>query len=513
MEFDFIFQGGTVIDGTKQCKPFVADVGIKADKITAVGDLSGAKSGNTIKLRKQILSPGFIDVHVHSEMSILNGRDQLAGVSQGVTTQFLAPDGFGWACLDPQRSREMWHYTQFCYGETNASLDWKTAQDYIDIFPGKIPLNVCSQVPHCAIRLAVMGWEGRVATNQEIKAMKQYTIEWMEAGAVGICLGLDYQPSANADLSELVELCKVVSDYGGIYAAHVRYAILGRKKAWEETLELSRRSGIPVHISHERVDEVSIDILNQAERDGIDLTFESYLYPAGMTHFTMQLPMEIQVGSPQEVLAKLSHQNVRSKSISHLQKNGMTGHEVIGYTKSGRYIGMTLTSAANDVGKTIEEFAYDLIIEEDGVETLIFPWPTPHQENEEILNQTAAHPKMMIASDGIYEVPHPHPRGYGCFAQVLRKFVRERKIIPLEEAIWKMSGFPAERFGLTDRGQIAEGFSADLVVLDPETVADLATWGNPIQTAVGIDYVMVNGELVISGAEATGKLPGRLLRR
>ena len=119
---------------------------------------------------------------------------------------------------------------------------------------------------------------------------------------------------------------------------------------------------------------------------------------------------------------------------------------------------------------------------------------------------------MMIASDGIYEVPHPHPRGYGCFAQVLRKFVRERKIIPLEEAIWKMSGFPAERFGLTDRGQIAEGFSADLVVLDPETVADLATWGDPIQTAVGIDYVMVNGELVISEAEATGKLPGRLLR-
>ena len=152
MEFDFIFQGGTVIDGTKQCEPFVADVGIKADKITAVGDLSGAKSGNTIKLRKQTLSPGFIDVHVHSEMSILNGRDQLAGVSQGVTTQFLAPDGFGWACLDPQRSREMWHYTQFCYGETNASLDWETAQDYIDIFPGKIPLNVCSQVPHCAIR-------------------------------------------------------------------------------------------------------------------------------------------------------------------------------------------------------------------------------------------------------------------------------------------------------------------------------------------------------------------------
>ena len=253
--------------------------------------------------------------------------------------------------------------------------------------------------------------------------------------------------------------------------------------------------------------------MNQAERDGIDLTFESYLYPAGMTHFTMQLPMKIQVGAPQEVLAKLRHQSIRSKSLAHLRKNGMTGHEVIGYTKSGRYIGMTLVSAAKSVRKTIEEFAYDLIIEEDGVETLIFPWLTPHQENEVILNQTAAHPKMMIASDGIYEVPHPHPRGYGCFAQVLRKFVRERKIIPLEEAIWKMSGFPAERFGLKDRGQIAEGFGADLVVLDPETVADLATWADPIQTAIGIDYVMVNGELVISEGETTGKLPGRVLRR
>ncbi|MDP7281365.1 MAG: amidohydrolase family protein, partial [Candidatus Poribacteria bacterium] len=186
---------------------------------------------------------------------------------------------------------------------------------------------------------------------------------------------------------------------------------------------------------------------------------------------------------------------------------------IIGYTQSGRYIGMTLQEAAESVNQSIDEFAYNLVVEEEGVETLIMFWQIPEEKSERILNHTAVHPRMMIASDGVYEIPHPHPRGYGCFAQFGRKFVRERQLLSWEEAIWKMSGFPAERFGLKDRGQLKEGLAADIVVFDPETLADKSTWSDPLQPAVGVEHVLVNGQQVIADSAVTNQLPGRVLRR
>ena len=240
MQFDCIIRNGKIADGTGASEPFPADIGVVGDRIAALGDLGKAQAQSSIEAGGQIVCPGFIDVHIHAEIALLGGRDQLASVSQGVTTQLLAPDGFGWAPLDPERARQMWDYTKFAYGEADLQFDWPTAESYLSLFPGRIPANVYPQVPHCAVRLRAMGWEARTATDAELKSMEESTREWMEAGAGALCLGLDYQPSAHADMRELVALCKVAASYGGIYAAHIRNQTLGRKAAWEETMELSR---------------------------------------------------------------------------------------------------------------------------------------------------------------------------------------------------------------------------------------------------------------------------------
>ena len=513
MRFDTIIAGGNIVDGTGEREPFIADIGIQDDQIAAIGDLSDAETPRRISAERQVVCPGFVDVHVHSEIALLGGRDQFAAVSQGVTTHLAAPDGFGWAPLSPEQAREMWHYTQFAYGDAEVPLNWQTPDEYLSMFDGRIPANLYPQVPHCAVRLGAMGWEPRPATLDELKVMERTTREWLEAGACCLCLGLDYQPSANADLHELVYLSKIAAAYDAIYAAHIRYRILGRKQAWEETIEIAQRAEIPVHISHERVDDEAADVLERVEKAQIDLTFESYLYPAGMTHLAMMLPMEYQTGAPADMLAHLRDPEVREASIAYLRDELRGGNQIVGYNRSGRFIGMTLAEAAESTGKSHETFAFDFIQEEAAIETFVMPWATPPEENERILNRTASHPRMMIASDGVYNIPHPHPRSYGCFVQYLGKFVRERQLISLKEAIYKMSGFPAARFRLSDRGGIDRGLAADIVVFDPETVAASSTWSDPVQSPVGVNYVFVNGVPVVEEGNVTGQLPGRVLRQ
>ena len=512
VEYDIIIAGGNVIDGGGINEPFTADIGILGDLIAAIGDLKGATSKKTISADGFVVCPGFVDVHVHSEISLLGGRDQYAAVRQGVTTHLAAPDGFGWAPLPKKLAEELWHYTQFAYGDDEVSLNWNSPDEYLSMFEDRIPANLYPQVPHCSVRLAAMGWDARPATSDELKVMERITREWLESGACCLCLGLDYQPSANADLNELVYLSKVAASYDAIYAAHIRYQLIGRKAAWEETIDIAQDANIPVHISHERVDDESAEVLERIDREDIDLTFESYLYPAGMTHLAMMLPMEYQTGTPDAMLANLENDAVREESLPYLRDKLGKGNQIVGYNRSGRYIGKTLIDSAKSENKSIEEFAYDFIQDELAIETFIMPWVTTPEENEIILNQTATHPRMMIASDGVYNIPHPHPRSHGCFVQYLGKFVRERKLVSLKEAIYKMSGFPAERFRLSDRGIISEGLAADIVIFDPDTVSDRSTWFDPVQPAVGVDWVFVNGIPVVENGNVNNKLPGKVLR-
>jgi N-acyl-D-amino-acid deacylase len=494
---------------------------VQGDQIAAVGDLAGAQATVVVDARDRVVCPGFIDVHVHSEIALLGlgdpktrEQDQLAGVRQGVTTNLLSPDGFGWAGLSRAAGREMWRYTQFAYGEADPDLDGLTVPEYLALFEGRTPANVYPQVPHGAIRLQAMGWAGRAASEDELSEMLCSVHEWMDAGAGSLCLGLDYQPGANANLDELVTLAAAAAERGGIYAAHTRNQALGRAGAWRETMQVARRARIPVHISHERVDRESDPILQEVDRAGLDLTFESYLYPAGMTHLALYLPLEVQAGSLDAMLARMQDPQVRQAALPHLRaKLGAVGDQIVGYTKSGRYVGMTLAQAAESAGERWDEFVYDLILAEEGLECFVMPWAITGQERTETLHRTALCPRALIASDGIYGIPHPHPRGHGCFVHVLRRYVRELGLLTLQQAIYKMSGMPAQRFGLADRGQVAVGQAADLVVFDPATVGDRSTWQQPRLSPVGIDGVMVNGHWVIKNGAPTGIRPGRILAK
>jgi N-acyl-D-amino-acid deacylase len=361
-----------------------------------------------------------------------------------------------------------------------------------------------------------MGWDARPATDDEIASMKRVVQEWLDAGATALNLGLDYQPSAYSDLGELVELSKVAGQAGAIYAAHIRYTDLGQEGAWRETMEIGRRAEIPVHISHEHVNDLTEPLLEEAEAL-CDLTFESYLYPAGCTHLAMMLPTWAQAGGPEGIKERLADPLARRAMRDHLQEQ-LTGaygrgRAVFVATQTGRFIGQSLAEVAAAEGQPIGDVALQIVEEEHPYALMVFHHGTPADEQQQSAWRTIRHPRMMVASDGVYHGQSTHPRGYGCFARILRLCVREMGAVSLEQAIHKMSGFPAERFRIPERGLLRPGYAADVVIFDSAIVADRATWDEPRGEPVGIDRVLVNGQAVVVQGKPTGLLPGQVVRR
>lgn len=517
MEFDLILRGGTVVDGTG-APPRSADVGIRGDRIVAVTDLSSATAATEIDAANRVISPGFIDTHVHSEIALLGFGHRYGSVLQGVTTQLTAPDGFGWAGLPKELAEELWETTLFCYGRADLNFEWPTPQAYLALFPGRTPANVVPQAPHCAIRLGAMGWAPRTAKADELEAQRESLRAWMDAGAVGLSLGLDYQPSAYASTFELTELAKVAGEYNGIYNAHIRNNILGRVDAWRETMQIGERSGARVHIAHEYVNEVSNPLLDEADQR-CDLSFESYLYPAGSTHFPQfSMPTWAQQGGERGIRERLRDPEARRLISEHLERTLTESYatgakQVIAANQTGRYVGMTVEDAAAEAGESLGEFAIRTLEEEAPYTLTVNHRAGGPEVHDEMVRQTAQHPKTIVASDGIYHSSHPHPRAFGCHTRVLRLCVRERGLISLEQAIHKMTGKPAERFGIASRGHVESSYFADLVVFDPDTVADRSTWDEPLLEPTGIDRVLVNGQPVVENGVPTRALPGQVVTR
>lgn len=518
MAFDTIFRNGTVIDGSGAAR-FAADIAIDDGRIARIGNLDNETGTTEIDARGLIVSPGFIDVHIHSEVALVSPANptRYASVRQGVTTQILAPDGFGWTHLDGERFRQMWEYTRFATGDAELGGPWPHAEDYLAIFPGNTPANVVPEIPHLPIRVAAMGWDARPATAPELQVMRELVREWLDAGAVAFNTGLDYQPTAFADTRELIELSKVAAEAGAIYAAHIRYNIIGREAAWRETFEISREAGIPVHISHETVDHITRPLLEEAAGN-IDVTFESYMYPAGCTHLAMTLPTWAQAGGTGGVMKRLEDPEIRAELTEFLQESLTTGPDrpgklTIAVNQSGRYIGRTLSDVAEEQGLPIGEAAMQMMIAEHPFALMIYHRQYGQDVADVIAKDTFQHPAMMVASDGIYHGIFSHPRTAGCFARAIRYGVRELTAITLEEAIYKMSGFPAARFRIPDRGFLREGYAADLVLFDEATIGDGATWEKPLESPTGIAMVMVGGVPVVRQNVPTGALPGKVLRR
>ena len=519
MAFDTVIRNGTIVDGSGTTPGYIADIAIDDGRIVAIGDLGDQSGSVEIDAKGLTIAPGFIDVHIHSEVALVSPAipNRYGSVRQGVTTQLLAPDGFGWQHLDGELFRQIWDYTRFATGDADLGGPWPRASDYLDMFPGNTPVNVVPEVPHLPIRLAAMGWADRPATDSELDVMRELTREWLDAGAVAFNTGLDYQPTAFADTRELIELSKVTADAGAIYAAHIRYNILGREAAWRETFKISREAGIPIHISHENVDDISRPLLEEAA-GAIDVTFESYMYPAGCTHLAMTLPTWAQAGGTDAVYQRLQDPEIRRELTEFLQESlttgpGRPGKLTIAANQSGSHIGRTLGEVAEEQGLPMGEAAMQMLLAEHPFALMIYHRSYAPEVGEKIARETFQHPAMMVASDGIYHGTFNHPRSNGCFARAIRMGVRDMQAVTLEEAVWKMSGFPATRFRIPDRGFVREGYAADLVLFDADTIADGATWERPLESPIGIELVMVGGETVVRQNVPTGAMPGKVLRR
>ncbi len=511
MEFDILVRGGLLVDGSGD-PPVPGDVGIQGETIAAVGKLENAEAGRVINAEGLAVAPGFIDVHVHSELMRLGGRDQMAGIKQGVTTELMSPDGFSWAPLTPPRSREVREYLQVFYGAPPRTWEWPRVKDYLAIFPGRLPGNLVPQVPHLPIKVATMGWETRPATGNEIGKMQGLVEEWLEAGAVSLAAGLEYQPGAFSSVEELVALCSLAAKRSGVYAPHQRGYWSRLQQGCGETFRVGQETGIRVHISHLAIDDTAERLINDALAQGIDVSFDMYPYSAACTHLMMMLPEWAQAGGHAAALARVRNPQQRALLRSGTEvRVTERGEIILSYVEDGEeFEGRTLHELAQAVGLMDIDYMLDLLSEHEGRALAIYHWPASIH-GEEVVRRTLTHPLYIGSSDGIFQGSYPHRRGYGAFPRIVGNYVRDGTL-RLEQAVHKVTGRPAERFHIRDRGLLKPQLAADIVIFDPETIADGTTWSDTRGTPLGIQHVLVNGVSVCERGEPTGKLPGHLLQ-
>jgi N-acyl-D-amino-acid deacylase len=515
--FDLLITGGRVVDGSGLAW-FRADVGIRGDRIAAVGPLGNAEARQRLDVAGKVVAPGFIDAHVHGDLMLLADPLHEAAIRQGVTTYVLGQDGVAMAPASPATLDHMRRYTAGFSGNPDLPLRWSSMAEYLALFDRRSAVNVACLVPNGNVRMEAMGLATRPPTADELRHMGRLVREAMEQGAVGLSSGLDYIPSRYAGTDELAALCREIAPYGGVYVTHMRrYDPQGVLESLDEVFRIGREAGCPVHVSHfnSRADLV-LPRIDAARAGGTDVTYDLYCYLAGSSILAMvALPPWVQEGGVEATLARLRDPAVRERLRSEhfTTPRGPLGPVRLSYVAAPDFRqleGRALEDAAGETGQSIGDFVCDLLL----ASGLAVGCVAPHRERgEEDVRALTRHPAMMAGSDGIFTGSCPHPRGCGCFARYLGHHVREAQTWTLEEAVAHLAGHAARRFGLKDRGLLREGMAADIVVFDPDTIADRATYEHGRLLAVGVEDVFVNGELVLHRGERTAALPGRGLRR
>jgi N-acyl-D-amino-acid deacylase len=512
VDFDILIAGGDVVDGSGAPRARL-DVGVTGGKVAAVDRIAGATAERVIDAGGLVVAPGFIDVHVHSELARLGGVDQYAGVLDGVTTELMSPDGFSWAPLRPERLREVKDYLQVFYGNPDIGWDWTSVDGYLAMFRDRIPNNLVPQAPHLAIKAGAMGWGPEPPSPEQAAAMKSGLVEWLEAGAVGMAAGLEYQPGALSGVEELVDLCRVVASAGGVYAPHQRGYWSRLARGCGESFRIGSESGVKVHISHLAVDGTAAALLEEAQASGVDVTFDMYPYTAACTHLLMMLPEWAQAGGYAASIGQLTDspepERLRAETAERIAERGEI---MVSCVEGGAELeGRSLGELAREAGQADVDCMFELLAAHAGRALAVYHWPDSI-DGEGIIRRTLAHPLYIGSTDGIYMGSRPHRRGFGTFARIAGEYVRGGALT-LEQAVRKITGFPAERFSLGDRGLLAAGRAADITVFDPDSLADLSTWDNSRVSPSGIAHVIVNGEVVVDGGRPTGRLPGRIVGR
>ena len=515
---DVVIRNANIVDGTG-APAFRGSVAIDDARISAVGLVPG-QGRRELDIDGRVACPGFIDVHTHSDLMLLAEPAHAPKVHQGVTTELLGLDGIGYAPLSDELQTSFREYFTALNGDPDISGDWSTVAGWLDSFDGAAAANAAHHVPHGCIRAALVGWEDRRATPEELRQMQQITHEAFLDGAVALSTGLDYTPCAFADTDELVRLSEVAAEFGAPYVPHMRYE-LGIRDAIRETVTIGRRARCPVHISHYNSDGErwweNLDELERGVRAGVSLSFDTYSYPAGSSLLHFIFPDWSLEGGPQDLLRRLDDEDTRARIARDVVNRSGAKTANLGATRlssmpSGpnRHLeGRLLTDVAAEREQEPALCLVDLVREESSFAAAIFH----NSQSDHDFEQIMRHPGHMVGSDAILLGGSPHPRTYGTYPRFLRRWVRERGTVPLEGMVRRMSGMPAARFGLVDRGILLPGMAADLVVFDPQTVTDNATFEEPRQMPTGIDHVMVNGTFVVDGGRHTGATPGRGLRR
>lgn len=523
---DLLITGGRVLDGTGS-PWFWADVAVAGDRIVEMGALAGATARHVIEADGRIVCPGFIDMHTHSDLQLLANPLHECKTRQGVTTDVIGHDGLGLAPVTPRIAAALKEQLAGLNGKPDIDWDWNTITEYFDRFDERTAVNVATHVPHGAIRMAVMGMENRAPTPDEMTRMKRLIDQGMREGAIGFSTGLNYAPCMYATDDEVVELCRILQPYHGFYDPHNRNYGTESLESYAKAIEIGRRAGVPVHLTHchvsypinkGRANEL-LAMIDRARAEGVEVTLDSYPYLPGNTYLHAFLPAWMHDGGPEATLERLQSNDTHQKLRHEMEVIGSDGFNgvamgwemiqlscVIG-EHDPALIGMYLPDAAKRSAKSPYRFFVDLLIETRlGVSCLI------HWGNEENVQAILQHPAHMVGSDGVLVGAQPHPRAWGSHAKFLAHYVRDLGLLTWEEGVRKMTSAAARRIGAMDRGIVRPGLMADLVVFDPDTLRDTATFENPMSYPEGVSFVAVNGTLVIEEGEPTGATPGRALR-
>jgi N-acyl-D-amino-acid deacylase len=527
---DILIQNGEIVDGTNT-PSYRADIGIEGDRIVDMGALKGAAAKTVVDATGRVVVPGFIDMHSHADLSLPAAPEGASLVHQGITTVVTGQCGMSPAPLTREHRRDTL-ITLNTLVPPGASMPWDEMSsfsgflDYVERI--RTSVNIVPLVGQGMIRAAVVGYGADPPTKEQMGRMQGLVHEAMDSGAFGISTGLIYPPGAFASTEELIEVVRSAGERNGLYFSHVRDEAGNLIEAYEEAIEIGRKAGAAVQISHFKAAgrdnwdkaALALELIDRARSEGLDVTADMYPYLAGSTHLGALLPRWAIEGGVPGVLKRLILPWERKKIIKAM-KAGAGGvieniewdQILICKSRKKEYVGHYVSELAAQEGKDPYTWTLDALLKTLGnILMIVFLM------GEDNVRMQLQHPEM-IGTDGLgLAVEGPmasgmlHPRCFGTYPRIFGQYVREEGILSLEEASWKASGLPAQKLGLVDRGVIKKGHRADLIVFDPATIKDRSTYKVPLQYPSGIDYVLVNGEIVIKQGEQTSARPGKVIR-
>jgi N-acyl-D-amino-acid deacylase len=547
MLFDLVICNGLMFDGSGG-RGERLDVGIEGDEIKEIGRIPRSHGKRVVDAAGMVVSPGFIDLHSHGDMVLASGEKQMkfleGRITQGITTEVLGNCGQGVAPVD-SRSKPMLEKIGAWMSPEGLEWPWKSVGEYLSFLENrKVAVNVIPLIGHGPIRITVMGLRSGEASAKEMEEMRLLVKEGMEAGAFGFSCGLVYPPGMYTSTYELIELCRAMRPFGGLFTSHIRGSSELLIDAVAEIIEIGEKAGVSVQHSHNeafgknhfRKIEKTLDMESEARKRGIDIAFDVFPYTAAATNMLANYPPWTLEGGVQEFVRRLKDHETRERIGREVETKApawppwteggwphnlvmATGWENIYVSnlyleKNKRFLGKNMTEVAKFTGKTPFDALSDLMIEEEGLISQLIFGCSGEKDSEDWLGVLIQDAWGAISTDAI-DVGKgvAHPAAYGTYPRILGKYVREKGLLSLEEAIRKMTSLPASRVGLKNRGRLEKGMKADIVVFNPQTIRDRATYENPRQLSEGIEYVLINGHMVVEKGEYKGGFAGKVLRR